>query len=71
MGGKNSIGYRSTDGMLISHKKAEKFGQSYGEGDIIGVEVNIASPHKYPAKEQVNEGSKITFYKNSEKVGSY
>jgi hypothetical protein len=50
MGGKNSIGYRSTDGMLISNKKAEKFGQSYGEGDIIGVEVNIASPHKYPVK---------------------
>ena len=35
------------------------------------MKVVIAPPHKYPVKEDVNEGSSVTFYKNGEKVGAY
>jgi hypothetical protein len=36
--------------MLIENKKSKKFGPSFTEGDLIGVEVKIAPPHKYPVK---------------------
>jgi len=42
--------YRSLDGDLIQNKKAAKFGPSYEEGDLIGVEVKIGAPHKHPVK---------------------
>jgi hypothetical protein len=36
---------------------------------LIGVELKIGPPHKHPVKEERNEESKLTFYKNNEKVG--
>lgn len=63
--------YRSIDGNLIENKKSAKFGPSFSEGDLIGVELKIGPPHKHPVKEDKNEGSKVTFYKNREKVGEY
>lgn len=38
---------------------------------MIGVELKIGPPHKHPVKEERNEESKLTFYKNNEKIGSY
>lgn len=35
------------------------------------MQILIAPPHKYPVKEDLNEGSSVTFYKNGEKVGAY
>ena len=64
LGGKESVCYRSLDGDLIQNKKAAKFGPTYEDGDLIGIEVKIGAPHKHPVKQQKNEGSKVTFYKN-------
>lgn len=50
LGGKESVCYRSIDGDLIQNKKAVKFGPTYGEGDLIRVEVKIGAPHKHPVK---------------------
>lgn len=50
LGGKSSICYRSIDGNLIENKKSTKFGPSFTEGDLIGVELKIGAPHKHPVK---------------------
>lgn len=50
LGGKESFCYRSIDGELIENKRKLKFGPTYGEGDLIGVEVKIGAPHKNPVK---------------------
>jgi hypothetical protein len=74
----NSYGYKSIDGCAIHQGIKTKYSEKYGEGDVIGCLVHMKPPKPKVrnqefnkiAQPEVNEGSKLIFFKNGKCLGT-
>jgi hypothetical protein len=52
----------------VENSKSTPNGDKFEIGDVIGMSMDIAPPHKYPNKQEVNEGSEVIFYRNGSEI---
>ena len=75
IGGDNSYCYKSCDGTVLFENYPMEIarGESYGEGDTIGMLLEMAPPYRFmkdnSGKHGVNEGSRLRFFKNGKMQG--
>jgi hypothetical protein len=50
LGRKESFCYKGADGHLVHDSQSFLKGETFEIGDVIGMSMDIASPHKYPLK---------------------